>query len=197
MIIDYKTSTAYICSACSALSEKEMTVFNIPDKGKSALKCASCGQECAYIRRKSNKYIIDIPCSLCGSNHSFPISVERFWDKRPLTLSCPMAGIAIFFMGEKAESATFAKNFNDFVSEFFDTEEDELLDIFSDMIELIYEFDYEHRIVCSCGYDDIEIGVTDTGISLMCRHCGRSKLIKATADNLMNLEDSNSIVIDE
>ena len=197
MIIDYKTHTAYVCPACSALSEKEMTVFNIPEKGKTALRCASCREECAYIRRKNDKYIIDIPCALCGSNHSFPISVERFWDKRPLTLSCTLTGIEMFFTGEKSQSVNFANNFNNLVSDFFDTEEGNLLDIFSDMIEIIYEFDYEHRIVCTCGCDDIEIGVTDAGISLVCKHCGRGKLIEATADNLMELEDSNSIVISD
>lgn len=197
MIIDYKTCAAYICPACSSLSEKEITIFDLSSDKKTALKCSDkhCREQCAYIRKKDKKYIIEIPCPLCGSNHSFPISVERFWDKKPLTLSCPLTGIEIFFTGEKSNAKDFINNFGEIISEHIDVEEALSLDIFTEMIELIYELDYEHRLTCVCSNEDIEIGVTDGGILLVCKKCGKSKILEPTEENLLKLEMANSIVI--
>ena len=196
MIIDYKTCTAYICPACSSLTEKDVNIFDFSSNEKTIFRCSDkhCNEECVNIRKKNNKYIINIPCSLCGSNHSFTISAERFWDKKPFTLSCPLTGIEIFFTGEKSKAHDFAMDFGEIISDCLG-EDDLILDILSDMTELIYELEFENRIACVCGSEDVEIGMCDSGIILTCKKCHKSKILEPTEETLIKLESANSVII--
>ena len=103
VLVDLKRIVAYICPFCSNMSSK--ITFNIwffrKDKVQLICPTFGCHETCVTIAEKHDKYKFDIECPICGDNISYTTTKENFWNKPLLTYKCPVAGIDVFFAGEK------------------------------------------------------------------------------------------------
>ena len=200
MLIDYRKSISYICPFCSNFTEAESDVFAFSGKKSLKFSCAAktCRSECISIKKKSPKYTVEIECPICGGNHTFHISPSKFWDKTPFTLSCPVSGIEIFFSGTHSEIEKMisekTKEFEDLLGE--DPDEEFLeFDFIDGIYECLYEMQAAHKVSCVCGSEDIVFTLADNQIALICKRCGRTKLIEPTENTLERLESAHSLII--
>lgn len=197
MLIDYTKSFAYICPFCSGFTKKDVNIFKFSGKGYVKFLCSSknCREECVSIRGKEFKYIIKIECPLCGGEHSYTVSKDKFWSKKPFTLSCPVSGIDIFFTGNSNEiKKMFLKTENQ-ISELMAVEDTNSIDLIGDILECLYRLKSAHNISCICGNENVEISIADGNIMLVCTNCGRIQIITPSKKNLEMLYNISSLII--
>lgn len=198
MLIDFKKSMAYICPFCSGITSKNIDIFDFSGKSAVGFQCSStgCREDCISIRQKASKYIVNIECPICGDSHSFSISADRFWAKKLMTLSCPISGIEIFFLGSKNDVedalAEKAEDFSDFIDEEFDLGEEEIL---YGILDRIHELREKHKISCVCGNENVEFSMLGGNLALVCTRCGRTKIIETSEENLEKLLKAHSLII--
>lgn len=204
VLVDLKRIVAYICPFCSNISSKALSVFNFSGNNKLQLICPThgCHETCVYITQKNNKYKLDISCPLCGETHSYTISKESFWNKPLITYKCPVAGVDIFFAGEKSEVERTLDENSDVYSDIIDDMDD--LDPYTDempfnllyaIIERLHALSENGKISCVCGNKDIDLNVEDDNVIITCQSCGKSKLIETDEDSLIHLLNTRAIVI--
>lgn len=200
MLVDLKRVVAYICPFCSNISSKSLSVFNFSGTEKVQLICPThgCHETCVTILRKPSKYRLDIVCPLCGEPHSYTISRESFWHKPLLTYKCPIAGIDIFFAGERHQVEKTLDENSDVYSDIIDdfVEEDSPFNLLYAMIEKLHALIDNHNISCVCGSHTAELNIINGNIVISCTECRHSKVFEPTEDNLTRLLNTHAIVID-
>lgn len=201
VLVDLKRIVAYICPFCSNISSKALSVFNFSGTERVKLICPThgCHETCVYITQKNSKYKLDIECPLCGETHSYSISKENFWHKPLITYKCPVAGIDIFFAGERKEvENTLDENsdvYSDVIDDFDNDEEDASFNLLYAIIERLHILKDKHHISCACGSEDVELNIINGNIIITCICCNKSKVIEATEENLTRLLNAHAIVI--
>ena len=127
VLVDLKRIVAYICPFCSNMSSKSLSIFNFSGKDKVQLICPThgCHETCVTIAEKHDKYKFDIECPICGDNHSYTTTKENFWNKPLLTYKCPVAGIDVFFAGEKDLVENMLNENTDMFSDILDEFDDD------------------------------------------------------------------------
>lgn len=193
MLIDYKTSAAYICPICSKVTARNINIFDFSGR-RTEFHCSSerCGTKCVSVRKKKSNYIFDIECPVCSETHSFSISCDGFWEKEFMTFLCPASDVEIFFKGnmEDIHKALDGISERNEISDGKDS-------ILYDMIEEIYMLGAEHAISCTCGNEQIEVSVLDGAIALVCKRCGAAKIIDVNAKNYKKLCETDGIIINK
>ena len=109
------------------MSSKSLSIFNFSGKDKVQLICPThgCHETCVTIAEKHDKYKFDIECPICGDNHSYTTTKENFCNKPLLTYKCPVAGIDVFFAGEKDLVENMLNENTDMFSDILDEFDDE------------------------------------------------------------------------
>lgn len=198
MLIDLKASMAYICPFCSDVTTRNINIFKFSGSDSVNFRCshAGCRTDCISVRKKNSKYIVNIDCPICGDKHSFTLSVDRFWSKKLLTLSCPVSGMEIFFLGGKKDVKDALEKktdeLADFIGDEFDFDEPEIL---YNIILRVNELAAKNQLSCVCGNEHIEFSMLGDKIALLCPRCGRNKIIEASEENLEQLLKANSLII--
>ena len=181
VLVDLKRIVAYICPFCSNMSSKSLSIFNFSGK------------------EKHDKYKFDIECPICGDNHSYTTTKENFWNKPLLTYKCPVAGIDVFFAGEKDLVENMLNEntdmFSDILDEFDDDDSDISFNLIYSIIERLHALQESHNISCACGSEDIELNIINGNIILTCLQCKKSKAIETTEENLTRLLNAKAIII--
>lgn len=200
MLVELKRIVAYICPFCSNISSKVISVFNFSGADKVRLICPThgCHETCVNIQQKNSNYKLDIECPLCGEKHSYTISRESFWNRPLITYKCPVAGIDIFFAGEREKVEKVLDENTDMYSDIIDDlddEADESLNILYIMIERLHSMKDNHKILCSCGGEEADLNVVNNNIVLTCRRCKKSKIIETTDENLTMILNAHAIII--
>lgn len=200
VLVDLKRIVAYICPFCSNISSKSISIFNFSGKEKLQLICPThgCHETCVYITQKNTKYKLSIECPLCGETHSYSISQENFWHKPLITYKCPVAGIDIFFAGERDKVEEVLDENTDVYSDIIedlDDEDDTSFNVLYAIIERLHTMKDEHHITCTCHSEDVELNVVNSNIILTCQQCKKSKVIETTEENLTRLLNAHAIII--
>lgn len=198
MLVDYKKSLAYICPFCSGVTEGEANIFSLSGTKAVKFSCAvpACRRECVSVRKKASEYILNVECPVCGDNHSYRISSGKFWDNRLFTLSCPLSGIEIFFSGNSDEIAERIEANDKQLSDMLDDDDDDdYLEFLDAMYDCLSFLRAEHRMSCVCGSENIEITMAEDDFALICKRCGRRKIISADEKTLKRLENADSLII--
>lgn len=200
MLVDLKRIVAYICPFCSNISSKALSVFNFSGAEKVQLICPThgCHETCVYITQKNSKYKLDIECPLCGETHSYSISKESFWNKPLITYKCPIAGIDIFFAGERKEVEKTLDENSDVYSDVMDDldeEENSPFDLLYAIVERLHYLKDNHKISCTCGSEDAEFNIVNGNIIITCARCRKSKIIEPSEENLIGLLNARAIII--
>lgn len=204
VLVDLKRIVAYICPFCSNISSKSLSIFNFSGADKIQLICPThgCHETCVYISQKNHKYRLDITCPLCGEKHTYSISKENFWNKKLFTYKCPAAGIDIFFAGEKREvekildeNADMYSDMIDDIDNIGDDAEDSAFNILYAIIERLHILKDNNEISCVCGEGNIDLNVVEGNIILSCPHCNKSRMLETSEDTLIQLLNTNAIVV--
>jgi len=200
VLIDLKRIVAYICPFCSNISSKALSVFNFSGTDKVRLICPThgCHEVCVYISQKNSKYKLDIECPLCGEKHSYTISKEHFWHKPLITYKCPVAGIDIFFAGERKMVEQVLDENSDVYSDViddFDDDEDTSFNLLYAIIERLHNLMDSHNVSCVCGNEETELNIVNGNIIITCKKCKMSKVIEADEETLTRLLNAHAIVI--
>ncbi|MCD8180128.1 MAG: hypothetical protein LUF26_01420 [Firmicutes bacterium] len=200
MLVDLKRIVAYICPFCSNISSKALSIFNFSGSEKVQLICPThgCHETCVYITQKGSKYKLDIECPLCGETHTYSISKENFWNKPLITYKCPVAGIDIFFAGERREVEKTLDENSDVYSDVmddFDDDDDPPFDLMYAIIERLHHLKDNHKISCVCGSSDAEFNIVNGNIVITCARCRRSRVIEPSEENLIGLLNARAIII--
>lgn len=183
------------------MSSKSLSIFNFSGKDKVQLICPThgCHETCVTIAEKHDKYKFDIECPICGDNHSYTTTKENFWNKPLLTYKCPVAGIDVFFAGEKdLVENMLSENtdmFSDILDEFDDDDSDISFNLIYSIIERLHALQESHNISCACGSEDIELNIINGNIILTCLQCKKSKAIETTEETLTRLLNAKAIII--
>lgn len=203
MLVDLKRIVAYICPFCSNISSKSLSIFNFSGVEKVRLICPThgCHETCVYITEKNSKYKLDIECPLCGDTHSYTISKENFWNKPLITYKCPIAGIPIFFAGDRHQvEITLDENadfYSDTLDDFDDTIAHETFNMLYSIIERLHVIKDNNNLSCVCGSEEIDLNVVNGDIVLTCSCCKRTKTVECSEKNLTQIMNSNSIIISD
>ena len=201
MLVDLKRIVAYICPFCSNISSKSLSVFNFSGTEKVQLICPThgCHETCVYIAEKNSKYKIDIECPLCGETHSYRISKEHFWHKPLITYKCPVAGIAVFFAGERHQvELTLDENsdfYSDIIDDFDDNSSNKTFNMLYSIIERLHVLKDSRNLSCVCGSNEIELNVINGNIVLTCSQCKKSTILECSEKNLTKILNSHSMII--
>ena len=196
---------AYICPFCSNISSKLISVFNFSGADKLKLICPThgCHETCVSITQKNEKYKIDIECPLCSERHTYTINRDNFWHKPLITYKCPVAGIDIFFAGERAKvekvlddnSEIYSDIVDEFSEEFRIGDDDTAFNLLYAIIEQLHKLKNSRKITCLCGETDIDLNVINGNIVLACPKCGRTKIIESNEETLTRLLNTNAVVL--
>ncbi len=201
VLVDFKRIVAYICPFCSNISSKSISIFHFSGTEKVELICPThgCHETCVYITKKNSKYKLDIECPLCGETHNYTISKEHFWNKPLISYKCPIAGISVFFAGERHHVETALEEssdlYSDIMADFDDEEENDTLNMLYAIIEKLHMFKDNNKLSCICGNDDIELNVVGGNIVLTCSQCKRSKIVECSEQSLDKMQKAKSIMI--
>lgn len=204
MLVELKRMVAYICPFCSNVSTKIMSVFNFSGTEKVNLICPThgCHENCVTITQKNSKYKLNIECPLCGGTHMYSIAADTFWNKPLIAYKCPVAGINVFFAGERKNVENALDEFADVYSDVIDDIEDigddiksSPFDIICELIECLNTLMNKGLISCTCGSREIEFDIQDKQVILRCTHCRRIKAFEASEDSLMRVLNSSAIII--
>lgn len=196
MVINYDRTTAFICPFCSSIVKKKINAFNFSGRNEINLNCpaAGCKEKCITIKKRPQKFKVDIECPICGDDHSVTYQSATFWNKELISYKCPTAGEDIFHCGtEKNVKTAIKKTVLEYCSpQDMDFTQNDLL---KEMLELVKEIKDEDNIWCQCGCHDVLIKVVSDSISLVCKKCNRVRTIEPSDKNLIMLINAESIVI--
>ncbi len=115
------------------------------------------------------------------------------------TNRCPVAGIHVFFAGEKDLVENMLNEntdmFSDILDEFDDDDSDISFNLIYAIIERLHALQESHNISCACGSEDIELNIINGNIILTCLQCKKSKAIETTEETLTRLLNAKAIII--
>lgn len=198
MIMDINKVIAYICPMCSEITVKQVNVFEF--SGAVDVKYQCIDEDCLHIsveiQQKKDKYKIEVACPICEENHNYFIKKSTFWQNKLLELKCPTVGVGVFFAGTNEEVHHKLTSYSEFVSDLLDESDvDNELNIIFNVIECINDLSKLDKIQCVCKSNHITVGITETGVSLTCQKCGKTKNILITHESLQYLMSGKSIWI--
>ncbi|MBS7297473.1 MAG: hypothetical protein KIG65_00140 [Eubacteriales bacterium] len=199
MLVNYSNSIAYICPYCGRLTEKDITLFDLPASG--AVFCCSengCGEPIITVNHKKDKYVFEVLCTACDDRHKFVVSRSGFWRKELMVLTCPQTTVDIMFVGNKQLITEELKKQNELYRE----AEAEIsanpgLSIYFDIIRFINDIAKNNLISClKCPSESFDIELDDSGIRITCRDCHANKVIPISPESLKDLLTAGTIVLE-
>lgn len=198
MIKEFKKSIGYICPVCSAITVKNINLFDFSGSGSTEFCCINpeCRHKSVTIAPKKDRYAISIHCPICDETHIYNIRKITFWQSDFFVLHCPESGFGVLFIGSeqriKEEISEQEKLINELEEDFAVSEE---LSIIFEAVEHINALAKSDSIFCSCGSRNIAIEIYNDRITLFCRDCNMRKEIKTDKESLENLLKSSTLVL--
>lgn len=197
MLLDYNRRMAYMCPYCGHLTERDISLFDIPPGGAEFL-CSepACGAKVLTLAEKKDKYVSEIFCTACGAKHRFTFSKNSFWQKK-LVFACPETLVDILFFGTddevEAELIKLENLYREAEEEICGTPE---MQLYFDIIREVNRIAKESKVVCGkCGSQKASIELAEEGIRIVCRECGADKIIEVSDSAYMDLLYEGTIVL--
>ncbi|MEE0944943.1 MAG: hypothetical protein UIM24_05800 [Clostridia bacterium] len=199
MLVNYSNSIAYICPYCGRLTERDITLFDLPASG--AVFCCSengCGEPIISVSHKKDKYVFEVLCTACDDRHKFTISRSGLWRKELLVLTCPQTTVDIMFIGSKGRITEELKKQSELYREAeAEISSSPMLSIYFDIIRVINEIAKNNKISCSkCESENFDIELDDSGVRITCRDCFASAVIPINTESLHNLLQTGTLVLE-
>lgn len=129
----------------------------------------------------------------------YSISADAFWHKPLISYKCPVAGINMFFAGERkrVEKALdeYCDVYSDIANDIEEVIKDSSFNVVYELIDCLNTLQKKGLISCDCGSRDVEIDFNSKDIVLRCTHCRNTKVIETSEDSLIRVLNSNAIII--
>lgn len=199
MLVDYKTSLAYICPYCSSVNLRIIDPFDFSGRSVLEVKCAgdACGETVVRITDAKDKYKLAVECPLCEETHRAEIKKNTFWSQNLFQLTCSESGMPVMCIGEKDEASGVIRDLAHKLIAF-----DEMMGasddirLFMEIAERVNLLAKTGKVSCVCGCKDIVMELFSKAVVLTCRDCAREKHIPPTQESLTELLNASAIVLD-
>ncbi len=199
MLVNYSNSLAYICPYCGRLTERDITLFDLPQSG-ATFCCSeqSCREPIVSVSHKKDKYVFEVLCTACDDRHKFTISHSGFWRKELLVLTCPQTTVDIMFIGSRERIGEELKKQNELYLEAeAEISSNPMLGIYFDLIRIINDIAKNDKIICSnCGSKGFDIELDDSGIKVTCRDCFADTVVGVNSESLKELLETGTLVLE-
>ncbi len=198
MIKEFKKSIGYICPCCSAITVRDVNLFDFSGTTSAEFLCTNsmCSDSNVRVSSKKDRYAISVNCPICGETHLYNIRKIAFWHNDFFVLRCSESGFGVLFIGSekkiRSEIAEQEKLINELEEDFTVSEE---LSVIFEAVEHINELAKNNSISCSCGGRNIAIEIDNDFITLFCRDCGQKRKIKTDKASLEELLKISTIVL--
>lgn len=198
MIKEFKKSIGYICPCCSAITVRDINLFDFSGSTAAEFLCTNsmCVHTNVRVSQKKDKYAISVHCPICDDTHIYNIRKITMWHNDFFVLRCPESGFGVLFIGSdkriRDEIADQESVINELEEDFTVSEE---LSIIFEAVEHINELAKGDKISCSCGSRNIAIEIDNDFITLYCRDCMSERKIRTDASSLEELLKMSTIVL--
>ncbi len=199
MLVDYSNSIAYICPYCGRLTERDITLFDLPASG--AVFCCSekgCQEPIISVVHKKDKYVFEVLCTVCDDRHKFTINRQGFWRKELLVLTCPQTTVDIMFAGNKERITEELKKQTELYREAeAEISASPMLSIYFDIIGAVNNIAKNSKISCSkCESKSFDIELDDSGVRITCRDCSAETVVPISTQSLNKLLQTGTLVLE-
>lgn len=184
MVKGLSTTVAYICFACSGVTQTQIGIFKFSGNSPVELICASksCRESCVSIVPSHDRYKINIECPVCSQVHAFTISQAAFWNTEINVFKCPESGISIFFVGNKKNVTEFVDENNRLLNQLADENMSDDIRRKMNLLETVDALLEEKQFCCGCGSKNVTPYFAEEGIVVKCDKCGNSTLLTSPED---------------
>lgn len=179
MIDSLNQYIAYICPDCSAITGKQVNIFDFSGRKQYELLCGSkrCKGRIGTISEYRGKYRVSLYCDFCGEIHEFIVSKSTFWNKELFRYGCPNTSFDLFFVGHCDEVKAAVKEQEEIISSLGDENADDGDLMLLDILEKLKYLTENDSIFCSCGNRIILPLPAEDGVVLLCGKCGAERFI--------------------
>ncbi|MBR5471801.1 MAG: hypothetical protein IKU81_06780 [Oscillibacter sp.] len=175
----------YLCPKCGKTVMAARSIFALA-ASNAVVEC-DCGESRLHVAFDGEKYLITVPCGICGGEHTAVCPPERIL-QGATALGCSETKQFCCFIGDEG---TVEKHLRELaiVAEKEKQQQDEGEEAFVDNV-IMYEVLSElkdiasrpHGITCSCGSDAYGMEIRRSAVDLICRTCGAKLRIPAATD---------------
>ncbi len=180
-----KTRTiGYLCPACRKKVIRERSAFALSASG--AVVGCDCGKSGLTIDAEESGFRLDVPCGICGGEHSAVLESAQMLDGKGVGLACPQSGELCCFIGESWEVEREMERLSLAADKAAAQESGELFadglimhEVLSELKEIAAR---PHGVSCECGSEKYRMEVRPTYVDLICAGCGARLRIDAATD---------------
>lgn len=175
----------YLCPKCGKTVMAARSIFALA-ASNAVVEC-DCGESRLHVAFDGEKYLITVPCGICGGDHTAVCPPERIL-QGATALGCSETKQFCCFIGDEG---TVEKHLRELaiVAEKEKQQQDEGEEAFVDNV-IMYEVLSElkdiasrpHGITCGCGSEAYGMEIRRSAVDLICRTCGAKLRIPAATD---------------
>ena len=174
----------YICPSCGQAVLEERTVFGL-SAGKQTIHCP-CGKSALTVETDGLQYRVQVPCGVCGGEHTAQVSADAMLRGQGIALSCPKTRQHCCCIGEGKRVRPAVRELA-IAAEKWKRQQEEP-EAFVDgiiMYEILSEIkDIAQRggVSCGCGSTAYGVEIRPGAVDLVCRSCGAKLRLPAATD---------------
>lgn len=175
----------YLCPKCGKTVMAARSIFALA-ASNAVVEC-DCGESRLHVAFDGEKYLITVPCGICGGEHTAVCPPERIL-QGATALGCSETKQFCCFIGDEG---TVEKHLRELaiVAEKEKQQQDEGEEAFVDNV-IMYEVLSElkdiasrpHGITCGCGSEVYGMEIRRSAVDLICRTCGAKLRVPAATD---------------
>ena len=183
MTKDQTRAIGYLCPACRAKVIQSRAAFALAASG-AAVSCA-CGKSSLTIDAEERRFRLDVPCGVCGGEHSAVLDTARLLGGKGVGLACPQTKQLCCFIGEdyeverELERLALAADKEAARGEELFTDSLIMHEVLSELKEIAAR---PNGITCACGSARYTMEVRPTCVDLICADCGARLRVDAATD---------------
>lgn len=202
MLINSSRLAAAVCPECAMRIKKRFGIFEFSGNGSVVAHCPEkhCGAAAFEIRALKDKCKILINCPACGEKHAYTLTKRSFWGRDYICLNCPTWEVGVLHVGNDEAFIDLQMELQeDSINEILGqaAEFDDGVPVLYELIECINLLAKTDNVKCVCSAPDIAMEIDEDGIVLLCKGCGRKKVIPPTEESIDYLTETGTIVLDD
>ena len=175
----------YLCPKCGKTVMAARSIFALA-ASNAVVEC-DCGESRLHVAFDGEKYLVTVPCGICGGDHTAVCPPERIL-QGATALGCSETKQFCCFIGDEG---TVEKHLRELaiVAEKEKQQQDEGEEAFVDNV-IMYEVLSELKeiaarpdgITCACGSEAYGMEIRRSAVDLICRTCGAKLRVPAATD---------------
>jgi hypothetical protein len=177
----------YLCPSCGKIVMASRSVFAL-EASNTEVEC-ECGGSALEVNFDGERYLIDVPCGLCGETHTAKCTPEQVTQSEGIGLACAKTKQFSCFIGPEGTVERQLRELQILADKEKQQEGDDP-EAFADSV-IMYEILSELKdiaarkdgVTCACGSHHYGMEIRRSVVDLICRDCGAKLRIPAATDN--------------